>query len=77
MAKKLEEQKNHALTVMDIFTPAGEALRIKLRDNCEKLVTVDPIHHVQKVEEILWRRGFYDVVNVAKKLQKVRKRFFI
>ncbi|XP_011496408.1 PREDICTED: protein SMG5 [Ceratosolen solmsi marchali] len=70
IAKKLEEQKNHALTIIDVFTPSGEALRSKLRDYCERLIIEDPVNHVQKTEELLWRRGFYDIVATAKKLRK-------
>ncbi|XP_033231117.1 protein SMG5 [Belonocnema kinseyi] len=70
IAKRLDEQKSHALTVSDIFTPTGEALRAKLRDYCERLIFKDPISHVRKTEELLWRRGFYDVVSMAKKIRK-------
>ncbi|XP_014218469.1 protein SMG5 [Copidosoma floridanum] len=70
IAKKLEEQKSRALTVIDVFTPSGEALRSKLRDYCERLIIDDPVNHVQKTEELLWRRGFYDIVSIAKKLRK-------
>ena len=70
IAKKLEEQKGHALTVVDIFTTSGEALRSKLRDYCGRIIVDDPINH-QKTDELLWRRGFYDVVSTAKKLRKV------
>lgn len=71
ISKKLEEQKNRALTAIDLFTPNGEALRAKLRDYCERLIIDDPINYVQKTEELLWRKAFYDIVSSAKKLKKV------
>ncbi|XP_063983106.1 nonsense-mediated mRNA decay factor SMG5 [Diachasmimorpha longicaudata] len=70
IAKRLDEQKSCALTVSDVFTPAGEVLRAKLKDYCERLVLKDPVSHARKIEELLWRRGFYDVVAAAKKLRK-------
>lgn len=70
IAKRLDEQKSHALTVTDIFTPTGETLRTKLRDYCERLIFKDPVSHIRKTEELLWRRGFYDVVSLAKKIRK-------
>ncbi|XP_012273212.1 protein SMG5 [Orussus abietinus] len=70
LAKRLDEQKSQALTVVDVFTPSGEVLRTKLRDYCERLIFKDPLGHARKTEEVLWRRGFYDVVSAAKKLRK-------
>ncbi|XP_072747458.1 nonsense-mediated mRNA decay factor SMG5 [Anoplolepis gracilipes] len=70
IVKKLDEQKNRALTVSDIFVPSGEVLRVKLKDYCERLILKDPVGNVHKIEELLWRKAFYDVVYVAKKLRK-------
>ncbi|CAD6234281.1 GSCOCG00007717001-RA-CDS [Cotesia congregata] len=70
VAKRLDEQKASALTIKDIFTPSGEILRGKLKDYCERLIFNDPIGHARKIEELLWRRAFYDVVSTAKKLRK-------
>ncbi|KAG8035836.1 hypothetical protein G9C98_001492 [Cotesia typhae] len=70
VAKRLDEQKASALTIKDIFTPSSEILRGKLKDYCERLIFNDPIGHARKIEELLWRRAFYDVVSTAKKLRK-------
>ncbi|KAK2583107.1 hypothetical protein KPH14_009134 [Odynerus spinipes] len=70
VAKKLDEQRSRALTVADIFIPSGEALRVKLKDYCERLIFKDPVGHGRKTEELLWRKGFYDIVYAAKKLRK-------
>ncbi|CAL1689413.1 unnamed protein product [Lasius platythorax] len=70
IVKKLDEQKNRALTVSDIFVPSGEVLRVRLKDYCERLILKDPIGNVHKIEELLWRKAFYDVVYTAKKLRK-------
>ncbi|XP_011645937.1 protein SMG5 [Pogonomyrmex barbatus] len=70
IVKKLDEQKNRALTVSDIFVPSGEIQRMKLKDYCERLILKDPVGNVHKIEELLWRKAFYDVVYAAKKLRK-------
>ncbi|XP_011869294.1 PREDICTED: protein SMG5 [Vollenhovia emeryi] len=68
IVRKLDEQRNRALTVSDIFVPSGRIQRVKLKDYCERLILKDPVAH--KTEELLWRRAFYDVVYAAKKLRK-------
>ncbi|XP_043499354.1 protein SMG5 [Polistes fuscatus] len=68
--KRLDEQRSRALTVADIFLPSSEVLRVKLKDYCERLIFKDPVGHGRKIEELLWRKGFYDIVYAAKKLRK-------
>jgi len=46
---------------------------MKLREYCERLIFSDPVGHGRKGEELLWRKGYYDVVTTAKRLRKVRK----
>ncbi|XP_017760175.1 PREDICTED: protein SMG5 [Eufriesea mexicana] len=70
IAKRLDEQKNHALTIRDLFTPSGETLRVKLKDYCVRLITKDPVEYARKTEELLWRKAFYDIVYASKKLRK-------
>ncbi|XP_012525443.1 protein SMG5 [Monomorium pharaonis] len=68
--KKLDEQKNRAITVSDIFVPSGEIQRMKLKEYCERLILKDPVGNVHKIEELLWRKAFYDVVYTAKRIRK-------
>ncbi|XP_029055595.1 protein SMG5 [Osmia bicornis bicornis] len=70
IAKRLDEQKSRALTITDLFTPSGETLRGKLKDYCVRLITKDPVGYARKTEELLWRKAFYDIVYVSKKLRK-------
>lgn len=70
IVKKLDEQKNRSLIVSDIFVPSVEVLRVRLKDYCERLILKDPVGNVHKIEELLWRKAFYDVVYTAKKLRK-------
>lgn len=70
--KKLDEQKNHAQKVSDIFVSSGYILRTRLKDYCEKLILKDPVGNVHKTEELLWRKAFYEAVHAAKRLRKVK-----
>ncbi|XP_034195822.2 smg5 nonsense mediated mRNA decay factor isoform X2 [Osmia lignaria lignaria] len=70
IAKRLDEQKSRALTITDLFTPSGETLRGKLKDYCVRLIIKDPVGYARKTEELLWRKAFYDIVYVSKKLRK-------
>lgn len=69
--RKLDDQKNRALIVSDIFVPSEKVLRMRLKDYCERLILKDPVGSGYKIEELLWRKAFYDVVYAAKKLRKV------
>ena len=71
IAKRLDVQKSCAEAAKDIFTIEGEILRGKLKHYCEKLIFKDPLGHARKIEELLWRKGFYDAVSAAKQLRKV------
>jgi protein SMG5 len=44
---------------------------VKLREYCERLIFSDPVGYGRKGEELLWRKGYYDVVTTAKRLRKV------
>lgn len=47
-----------------------EIQRQKLRDNCEKLLFLDPLNYGKKTLELLWRKVYYDTVSAAKKLRE-------
>ncbi|XP_034938965.1 protein SMG5 [Chelonus insularis] len=70
IAKKLDDHRAAAVTIQDLFTASEEILRTKLKDYCERLIFHDPVGHAKKIEELLWRRAFYDVVSTAKKLRQ-------
>lgn len=44
---------------------------MNLREYCEKLMFIDPVGSGRKGEELLWRKGYYEVVSTAKRLHKV------
>ncbi|XP_054287971.1 nonsense-mediated mRNA decay factor SMG5-like [Macrosteles quadrilineatus] len=70
VVKALDEQRQKANSVPDLFTQAAEAQRMKLREYCEKLMFLDPVGCGRKGEELLWRKGYYEVVSTAKRLHK-------
>ncbi|XP_076260182.1 smg5 nonsense mediated mRNA decay factor [Rhynchophorus ferrugineus] len=69
-AKRLDDARSCIRTISDLFTPILRAQRRKFCDYCERLIFSDPILYGRKGEELLWRKGFYEVVSTAKKLKK-------
>lgn len=57
-------------SITDLFSTHLEVQRQKLRDNCEKLVFLDPINYGKKSLELLWRKVYYETVSAAKKLRE-------
>lgn len=70
IARNLDECRNRAQLCVEVFLPAIESQRLKLCDYCERLVFSDPLGFGRKGEELLWRKGYYDVVTIAKRLRK-------
>lgn len=69
-ARRLDDARGCAQVVSDLFTPGLLAQRSKLRENCERLIFLDPILYGHKGEELLWKRIYYDVVSTSKRLKK-------
>ncbi|CAH1100209.1 unnamed protein product [Psylliodes chrysocephalus] len=69
-AKRLDDARSCARNVGDLFTPNLQVQRKKFCEYCERLIFSDPCLYGRKGEELLWRKGFYDVVATAKKLKK-------
>lgn len=69
-ARRLDDARGCASTVSELFTPSVLAQRSRLRENCEKLIFLDPALYGRKGEEMLWRKVYYDVVSTAKRLKK-------
>lgn len=68
--RRLDDARSCARYVEDLFTLSLEVQRSKFRDYCERLIFSDPILYGRKGEELLWRKGFYDVISTAKRLKK-------
>lgn len=43
----------------------------RLQEYCEKLMFSWPLEYGRKVEEVIWRKGFYDVIQLVKRNIKV------
>ncbi|GLH03494.1 Uncharacterized protein GBIM_09387 [Gryllus bimaculatus] len=70
IARNLDEGRDRAQSCTELFLPNAETQRLKLRDYCERLIFSDPLGFGRKGEELLWRKGYYDVVTTAKRLRK-------
>lgn len=70
VARRVGEATATSHSINDLFSTKLEVQRQKLRDNCEKLLFLDPINHGKKSLELLWRKVYYDTVSVAKKLRE-------
>jgi protein SMG5 len=71
VSRHLDDCRGRAQTCNDLFSPSVETQRVKLREYCERLIFSDPVGYGRKGEELLWRKGYYDVVTTAKRLRKV------
>jgi protein SMG5 len=69
-AKRLDDARSCARNISDLFTPNLQVQRRKFCEYCERLIFSDPVLYGKKGEELLWRKGYYDVVSTAKKLKK-------
>lgn len=54
----------------EVFKPENISLRNKLRELCVKLMFLHPVDYGRKAEELLWRKVFYEVVQVIKTNKK-------
>ena len=52
--------------LFDIFLHSN-----RLKSYCEKLMFYNPVEYGRKAEEVLWRKVFYDVIQVVKKNKDV------
>lgn len=54
----------------EVFKPENISLRNKLRELCVKLMFLHPADYGRKAEELLWRKVYYDVIQVIKTNKK-------
>ncbi|XP_072316246.1 nonsense-mediated mRNA decay factor SMG5 isoform X1 [Eucyclogobius newberryi] len=54
----------------DVFKPENISLRNKLRELCVKLMFLHPVDYGRKAEEVLWRKVYYEVIQVIKTNKK-------
>ncbi|GAB1608259.1 protein SMG5-like, partial [Argonauta hians] len=51
----------------NVFTQDAVGLRNKLKYYCERLMFYNPIDYGRKAEEVLWRKVFYDIIQLVKR----------
>uniref|UniRef100_A0A2A4JM68 PIN domain-containing protein n=1 Tax=Heliothis virescens TaxID=7102 RepID=A0A2A4JM68_HELVI len=70
VARRVGDMTTTSRSITDLFSTQLEVQRQKLRDNCEKLLFLDPINYGKKSLELLWRKVYYETVSAAKKLRE-------
>ncbi|KAM3965519.1 smg5 nonsense mediated mRNA decay factor [Aphomia sociella] len=70
VARRVSETTTSSRSMADLFATHLEVQRQKLRDNCEKLLFLDPLNYGKKSLELLWRKVYYEIVYAAKKLRE-------
>lgn len=54
----------------EVFKPDNISLRNKLRELCVKLMFLHPVDYGRKAEELLWRKVYYEVIQLIKTNKK-------
>lgn len=72
-ARRLENGRQHRRNLMSVFQSEQVGLRNKLRDACEKLMFTHPIEYGRKSEELIWRKVYYEVIQLVKSNKKFLK----
>uniref|UniRef100_A0A1A7X5T7 Nonsense-mediated mRNA decay factor n=1 Tax=Iconisemion striatum TaxID=60296 RepID=A0A1A7X5T7_9TELE len=54
----------------EVFKPENISQRNKLREFCVKLMFLHPVDYGRKAEELLWRKVYYEVIQVIKTNKK-------
>lgn len=67
LVKQLDDQKLLFTTINDLFTDDVQDVRRNLVDQSESLIFQSNILIGKKSREILWRKGFYDFISLAKR----------
>lgn len=75
VARRVDDASASSKNVPDLFKTNTEVQRQKLRDNCEKLLLLDPVTYGKKALELLWRKVYYDTVSTAKKLRNPEEEY--
>ncbi|KAK3097945.1 hypothetical protein FSP39_014736 [Pinctada imbricata] len=65
--RKLDEILQQKKGYRDVFLQDAVGLRNKLKEYCERLMFYNPAEYGRKAEEVLWRKVFYDTIQLVKK----------
>lgn len=64
--KKLDEALKQKKAYREVFHQDAVGLRYKLKEYCERLMFYNPLFYGRKAEEVLWRKVFYDIIQLIK-----------
>ncbi|XP_046373242.1 nonsense-mediated mRNA decay factor SMG5-like [Haliotis rufescens] len=68
--RRLDEISKQKKAYRDVFLQDAVGLRNKLKEYCERLMFYNPSDYGRKAEEVLWRKVFYDIIQVVKHNRK-------
>ncbi|XP_076323006.1 nonsense-mediated mRNA decay factor SMG5-like isoform X1 [Tachypleus tridentatus] len=69
-ARRLEERIRAVSSLQELLGPEVTALRTRLKDYCERLMFSDPVEYGRKAEELMWRKVYYEIIQLSKQHQK-------
>ena len=55
-----------------IYKLSISSLYYRLQDYCERLMFFDPLEYGRRAEELLWRKVYYDIIQLMKHNRKVK-----
>ncbi|XP_035290217.1 protein SMG5 [Anguilla anguilla] len=67
---KLDVIISNKSSYREVFKPENISLRNKLRELCVKLMFLHPVDYGRKAEELLWRKVYYEVIQMIKTNKK-------
>ncbi|XP_064609503.1 nonsense-mediated mRNA decay factor SMG5-like [Liolophura sinensis] len=64
--RRLDDISRQKKAYRDVFRQDAVGLRTRLKEYCERLMFYDPALYGRKAEEVLWRKVFYDIIQLVK-----------
>lgn len=68
--KRLDEVLKQRKAYREVFTQDAVGLRNKLKEYSERLMFYNPIEYGRKAEDVLWRKVFYQIIQLIKQNRK-------
>lgn len=68
---QLEKQCRGARRLGELFRPKANQMRQELKTQCEQLLFSETVDYGRKVEELMWRCVYHDLMQCYKKLKTV------
>lgn len=68
--RRLDEISKQKKAYREVFHQDAVGLRNKLKEYCERLMFYNPSDYGRKAEEVLWRKVFYEIIQLMKHNRK-------